>query len=153
MRLLPHMHTKLIDMHSTESTAHYLIKNVKEPIKAQRSLKGFWGDNCRGINNDTVWRHTTWMERHSIVLTSKVKRLNRISRQLFIENLWTSTSKTKFWRKNDRRPSRKKRKSNHKIKILTLLLAMSDTERWVWIVSSWSRHQSSSSRVSMDSRM
>ena len=29
---------------------------------------------------------------------------------------------------------------------------MSDTERWVWMVSSWSRHQSSSSSVSSDIR-
>ena len=34
----------------------------------------------------------------------------------------------------------------------TLLLAMSDTERCVWMVSSWSRHQSSSSSVSSDIR-
>ena len=34
----------------------------------------------------------------------------------------------------------------------TLLLAMSDTDLWVWIVSSWSRHQSSSSSVSKDIR-
>ena len=34
----------------------------------------------------------------------------------------------------------------------TLLLAMSDTERWVWMVSNWSRHQSSSSSVSNDIR-
>ena len=31
---------------------------------------------------------------------------------------------------------------------LTLLEAMSETDRWVWMVSSWSRHQSSSSNVS-----
>lgn len=30
----------------------------------------------------------------------------------------------------------------------TLLEAISLTERWVWMVSSWSKHQSSSSRVS-----
>ena len=30
----------------------------------------------------------------------------------------------------------------------TLLEAMSETDRWVWIVSNWSRHQSSSSNVS-----
>ena len=38
--------------------------------------------------------------------------------------------------------------SVHNIMLLTLLEAMSETDRWVWIVSSWSRHQSSSSRVS-----
>lgn len=31
---------------------------------------------------------------------------------------------------------------------LTLLDAISETDRWVWIVSSWSKHQSNSSRVS-----
>ena len=36
--------------------------------------------------------------------------------------------------------------------LFTLLEAMWDTDRWVWIVSSWSRHQSSSSRVSRDIR-
>ena len=34
----------------------------------------------------------------------------------------------------------------------TLVEAMSATERWVWMLSSCSRHQSSSSRVSNDSR-
>ncbi len=37
--------------------------------------------------------------------------------------------------------------------LLTLLVAMSETDLCVWIVSSWSRHQSSSSRVSMAARM
>ena len=35
---------------------------------------------------------------------------------------------------------------------LTLLEAISETDLWVWIVSSWSRHQSNSSRVSRDIR-
>ena len=35
----------------------------------------------------------------------------------------------------------------------TLEVAISDTDRCVWIVSSWSRHQSSSSSVSIESRM
>ena len=34
----------------------------------------------------------------------------------------------------------------------TLLDAMWETDLWVWMVSSWSRHQSSSSRVSRDIR-
>ncbi len=38
-------------------------------------------------------------------------------------------------------------------KLLTLVLARSETLRWVWMDSSWSRHQSSSSRVSRASRM
>ena len=55
--------------------------------------------------------------------------------------------------RNQMREGGKKKKKLTDRETLTLLDAMSLTERCVWIVSNWSRHQSSSSSVSTASRV
>ena len=55
--------------------------------------------------------------------------------------------------RNQMREGGKKKKKLMDRETLTLLDAMSLTERCVWIVSNWSRHQSSSSSVSTASRV